>query len=608
MRILLRAFFVILGLSLTQTLLGVNMENKFVLRGASSLEKIFWDSFKNEWLYKGNGCKVNISACKNDCESFQIVIIPKENLQNVRWKVKGSVPSSWVKVQPVGYVEILKSTKRWVKYPKDKIREGWWPDPLFSTYTNLPEVNTGKVHPIWITIDVPIDAKAGMRNFQIVFEAKDSKPAVANINLKIWDFALGERTKLKTSYWYEDRYLKKYYLQFDKLDYSKQENKDKFWKLIKPYLKLQLDNRMSPVFVQWPNNIVDFEYDTKSKKWIFDFTEMERRLRFILDESPRKGNLINLLEHHYGHGFKMPVKVDGKITNYHFKPQTKEMENFVIQYLQAWKKFLKKNDWYKYAYVSFIDEPKENSWENVKWLYPIVKKVTPELPAVSTVALDVQSFYRGIRNEIDIMVPNINYILEQHLNFFQKLQAEGAEVWGYVCGATSCIDYQAIDHRIWNWISWRYNLKGSLYWAMECWLYQKPPKAMSNPKMFTLDPAKRWPQKAKWCPGIFKAGEGGDGYLIYPSPEGLPWSSIRLETVRDGIEDYEYFCKLKENLDILSQKGADNKLIKKAKKLLNLDKIIVSPDNYSRNITVYQKRREAVGDLIEKTELILKGR
>ena len=35
----------------------------------------------------------------------------------------------------------------------------------------------------------------------------------------------------------------------------------------------------------------------------------------------------------------------------------------------------------------------------------------------------------------------------------------------------------------------------------------------------------------------------GDGTLVYPGREG-PIGSIRLANIRDGIEDYEYLCKL----------------------------------------------------------------
>jgi len=44
----------------------------------------------------------------------------------------------------------------------------------------------------------------------------------------------------------------------------------------------------------------------------------------------------------------------------------------------------------------------------------------------------------------------------------------------------------------------------------------------------------------------------GDGNLIYPGPES-PLSSIRLENIRDGLEDYEYLRLLGEKVERVSK-------------------------------------------------------
>ena len=38
----------------------------------------------------------------------------------------------------------------------------------------------------------------------------------------------------------------------------------------------------------------------------------------------------------------------------------------------------------------------------------------------------------------------------------------------------------------------------------------------------------------------------GDGWLVYPGRNREPWPSVRLENIRDGIEDYEYLYLLRE--------------------------------------------------------------
>ena len=57
-----------------------------------------------------------------------------------------------------------------------------------------------------------------------------------------------------------------------------------------------------------------------------------------------------------------------------------------------------------------------------------------------------------------------------------------------------------------------------------------------------------------WSSYRFNTGVNGDGYLFYPGkPYGIdgPVGSIRLEAIRDGLEEYEIFYNLKEKLKSL---------------------------------------------------------
>jgi len=582
-------------------------EQPFVLRAAGSLEKLFRDSFKGEWLHQGAGTAIDVRACRNESESFQVVVVPFVDLKNLTWRVAGPLPAACVKVQPVGYVNVRKSNQRWVRFPKDEIRTGLWPDPLFSTWTAVSEVKANQLQPLWVTVTTPEDLAAGVHRFTITVQADGAAPATAEVALHVWDFALPDRTALRTSYWYEDRQLTGYYREYRQLDRDKQPDRDKLWALLKPFLQLYLDNRLTPVFVQWPENIVGMRYDSAAARYAFDFAEMERRLRFIFDESRLKGNCVNVLEHHYAVGFTADVVVDGVKTRKRFEPRTEEMKTFVEQYLKAWQELLGRNGWSRYAYVGYTDEPKPNCWDNVRWLHPIVKRVAPEWDTHSSIGLSVESAYSSaVGDQLDVMVPNLNYIFAQHEPFFTALQKRGKTLWGYVCGATSCIDYHAIDHRVWNWISWKYDLKGALYWAMLS-LWEKPPKHRNNPAMFTTNPAERWPNRDVWDPATLRFGVPGDGQLLYPAPDGRPWSSIRLETIRDGVEDYEYFRLLRDSLDALEARGPQHaRLIRRGRELLTLDETFIrNSADYSRDWRRYLTRRRNLGDLLEQTTRLL---
>jgi hypothetical protein len=93
--------------------------------------------------------------------------------------------------------------------------------------------------------------------------------------------------------------------------------------------------------------------------------------------------------------------------------------------------------------------------------------------------------------------------------------------------------------------------------------------------------------------------------LVYPGPELTPYSSIRLEIIRDGIEDYEY-------LALLTRLVGKAKLLPAAKRpSLELLKAATElgrvPANISRSMTEYTQRpedilerRTKVADMIEE--------
>jgi hypothetical protein len=85
-----------------------------------------------------------------------------------------------------------------------------------------------------------------------------------------------------------------------------------------------------------------------------------------------------------------------------------------------------------------------------------------------------------------------------------------------------------------GWLSWKAGVSGFEYWSASSW--------GENPKRLTkgyLDEI-----ESDWQANTF-GKYNGDGYLIYPGPEGKLLSSIRLENLRDGFQDWELLAMLK---------------------------------------------------------------
>ncbi|MBC7287675.1 MAG: DUF4091 domain-containing protein, partial [Armatimonadetes bacterium] len=192
------------------------------------------------------------------------------------------------------------------------------------------------------------------------------------------------------------------------------------------------------------------------------------------------------------------------------------------------------------AWVYPLDEPvNRDAYEQLKHRAAFVRRVAPGLKVCSP-------FYRGpdwdekltpfdeLIGVLDIWCANTGYYSRKDIQERMKeRQQAGEEAWVYVCcgpGHPFCnffVNMAALQHRMLGWQLYRYELDGLLYWSTTYW----------NPRD-TKNPFEDIATVKDINPNIY-----GDGSLFYPgSKVGIdgPVTSIRLECIRDGLEDYEY--------------------------------------------------------------------
>jgi len=162
-----------------------------------------------------------------------------------------------------------------------------------------------------------------------------------------------------------------------------------------------------------------------------------------------------------------------------------------------------------------------------------------------------KTMYELLDSYLDIWCPCLEVYDEQTMH---AKQAQGKEVWWYVCCHPGrpypnfFVNFDAIDHRILMWMQKLYDVQGLLYWDTTHW-----------------DPASTkdvWEDVATVkdiSPDIY-----GDGSLFYPgSKVGLaqPVSSIRLECIRDGLEDFDYLTLLERKVGVARTKDLIRRLV-----------------------------------------------
>ncbi len=140
-----------------------------------------------------------------------------------------------------------------------------------------------------------------------------------------------------------------------------------------------------------------------------------------------------------------------------------------------------------------------------------------------------ENIYDYLNGAINLWIPQTDYYLATKYSAKSR-QAEGDELWLYTSWAPRkgycnlMINQLAIEHRLLFWQLFAEGVTGYLYWHSTMWDYVTDP----------------WTDQAtvkQSDPGIY-----GDGSLFYPLPSG-PCPSIRLELMREGMQDYELLKK-----------------------------------------------------------------
>ena len=182
-----------------------------------------------------------------------------------------------------------------------------------------------------------------------------------------------------------------------------------------------------------------------------------------------------------------------------------------------------------------IERLKNDSEARSAEIYPQLIESLGNLPHL---VLSSTYFSYGIDAELEDTVygPYFSRLGTKGMRDQYRHNIEGYPLWWYGCVApdypypTYHIDDNVLSARLESWMKADYDIQGNLYWST-C-LYDEP--ASSNVAVYPED---------------FYSGNAartlatnGEGYLVYPGKKyGIygPLTSIRMEQIRDGLEEYE---------------------------------------------------------------------
>ena len=505
-------------------------------------------------LPNGLGRQVRLAACRNEHEGFQVVICPfLDRLDQVQLRVQplrtaggAVIPASQVRWFVVGYLGLPFGVST------ANVTE-WWPDPLLP---GEPVSTSGHgLRVFWVDVHVPTDAEPGDYRGHVVVTA-DSAPEVRlPLSLEVHSFALPKKTLLRTHF--------KAYSDDAKA--------------------LVVAHRLSPGFVLYP----------RMPQGMLPFEQVKPLIARGLDRMLAEGWNTFMVEMPYWPGMHRPSAAPGGDAGSQPKAYTDEQKAYLAQYYRQYQAYLDERGLIDEAYIYLWDEPPPRLYGSIRDLAKVVHTAAPKLRRLVTTAPNDE-----LAGAVDIWVPLTPWFTQEHLAIAEKRRAAGEQVWCYICcgpphpyASFAHVNRPLIESRLLFWQVWQIQADGFLYWTTEF--------AYGD---FSYDPATSqclFSKPSRYPPG--------DGTLVYHLPDRAV-GCIRLEAIRDGVEDWEYLVILKREVDRARKtqlSPAGRRTLEAAAQLLRVSPAVSKGlKEYTHDPRVLRTARDEVARAIEAIQTL----
>lgn len=506
--------------------------------GAPSTEKVLrdvsgiYDSFKTD-------AEIDLCVARGEYEGAQIILTAQKDVtfDVTVGEIKsadGTVfPSERVEVFGEKYMEVLQN------YENNGAPKGWYPDALvpFGGLKKQGEnvVKAGENQGVYFRFNVPVNQAPGIYSgFAAISIGGESK--TVPVRLEVTEAVVSPVSHSKSIF------LTTWSHYLGELD-STQAMHDK-------YIEALFEYRLSP------NDIVR-DSDNSDEDVAY---YVEKAYAFM--QNPKCTNI------------SVPYRVtqiyDAQANAYSDVAEHAVLDKYITamahKSFQTGYNMLKKSVTY---FATFLDEPTVEQARRVQFaletyyksLNTIADKIASENSVNGTdmTAAEFDAFkaevvqsIRNIRNVLtsaytasldgyaQTFCPQVN---NYHTEADRALYADEPERWWYTCITphapypTYHTEDTLLSARSLGWMQAQYGVTGQLYWATDIYA-----KAVTVGDMHPLEDL--YEGNASRFPAV-----NGDGYLFYPGKKyGVdgPIGSLRLEAIRDGLEEYELIYALQQ--------------------------------------------------------------
>lgn len=502
-----------------------------------------------------------MDVAKGEVAGTQLVLRSMQNRNQVKVTVKApDLPGAVVSCGPVGYV---RAERPYRDQAIDRLvsNSGFYPDPIMD---NQPvRLQAGQTQSFYITVSIPPEAKAGTYPVKVSVQA-GNETIQKSFLIRVHNIKL-EKQQLWITNWYT--------LDPERLALMNNGEKVEsygtvYWKLVKILAEKMAAYGQNVAMIS-PLDLAT--YKKEGDRYTIDFSRFDQTVEIF-----KKAGVLGRLEGgHIGQRtgnwtspfiVRVPEPVGDSTTFLHLPIGDARAKNFYAQFFKTLVKHLEEKGWLKDYYQYLADEPIEENKQSYIDIANYIKSIVPNIRIADA------CHTTDLAEIMDLWVPQLDF-LNKDFSFYQERKKAGDEVWFYTCltpkgnYANRFIDLPLIKTRLLHWINYKYQIEGYLHWGFNWW--NDAPFAESTD---TND------EGGNFLPA-------GDAWIVYPGYHKL-YSSIRLEAMRDGINDNTLLRMLEVKNPAL------------AKKIIN--GIVYRFDWYDTSIRHFRKtRREMLMALAE---------
>jgi len=489
-----------------------------------------------------------VELARNEAEAVQLIMHPSRPIKDFTLSV-GHLQNQAGEMLAPESVQILQVAYVPVSLPTDPSGvAALWPDPLPPLTAPLT-LTANENQPFWIRVKTTANTTPGLYQGTIRLAGRDYQKQIP-FSVRVFRFSLPERMTCTTALGCNVERAFEYHGLVVEQDKRK---------VLDLYLQALSDHRITPFNpapldafqVTWPDVKPGDQPIPEDLSVRIDWTRWDQAMQKAYDD-------------YHITSFLLPIQGMGGGTFYSrtepsllgFGEETAVYQTLFKNYCKTVQDHLKEKGWLQDAYVYWFDEPDPKDYPFVMNGFNRIKAAAPDLPRMLTEEIQ-QELLGG---------PNIWCPLSPELKpeKTRERQKHGEKIWWYVCTgpkapyATLFIDHPATELRVWLWQTWEREVQGILIWETLLWTSPTAypnPNAPQNPYQDPMG----WEYGYGGEPGMRRPWGNGDGRFLYPplaAADGRPSAPIfdppvdciRIEMLRDGIEDYEYLSMLRKAL------------------------------------------------------------